>query len=311
MSSSSEEELDELLRRQVIRQPGNFQNRRLFDVENLREFREKFRLPVDAFVHLLELIGPRLEYRARRSRALTARQQLLVFLHFLGTNSFYHVMHSCRGISTSTVWHIVHRVVPAILSLKREFIRWPAGQPLSIAAKFRDIAGFPCVAGFVDGTHVQVNPPRNDEDPYVNCHHFKSLNVAMVSGSDYTIYFCSSRCPGRWHDSRVIKESSLWTAFEQQGNRPFPGVVILGDSAYACFYLFIFTLSRWVCVKNMTRAAELVQSAIILHNLCILFSDNGDDLLDDADLDNVHDELDIGSGEEQEDRRQQLLQHFL
>ena len=201
MPSSSEEELDELLRRQVICQPRNFQNRRLFEIENPREFREKFLLPVDAFVHLLELIGPRLEYRMRRSRALTARQQLLVFLHFLGTNSFYHVMHSCRGISTSTVWHIIHRVVPAILSLKREFIRWPAGQPLSIAAKFRDIAGFPCVAGFVDGTHVQVNPPRNDEDPYVNCHHFKSLNVAMVSGSDYTIYFCSSRCPGRWHDS--------------------------------------------------------------------------------------------------------------
>ena len=229
----SEEELDELLRRQVIRQPRNFQNRRLFDIENPREFREKFRLPVDAFVHLLELIGPRLEHRTRRNRALTARQQLLVFLHFLGTNSFYHVMHSCHGISTSTVWHIIHRVVPAILSLKREFIRWP-GQPLSIAAKFRDIAGFPCVAGCVDGTHVQVNPPRNNEDAYVNRHHSKSLNVAMVSGPDYTIYFCSSRCPGRWHDSRVIKESSLWTAFEQQGNRPFPGAVILGDSAYAC-----------------------------------------------------------------------------
>ena len=176
---------------------------------------------------------PRLEHRSRRNRALTARHQLLVFLHFLGTNSFYHVMHSCHGISTSTVWHIIHRVVPAILSLKREFIRWP-GQPLSIAAKFRDIAGFPCVAGCVDGTHVQVNPPPNDEDAYVNCRRSKSLNVAMVSGPDYTIYFCSSRYPGRWHDSRVIRESSLWTAFEQQGNRPFPGTVMLGDSAYAC-----------------------------------------------------------------------------
>ena len=130
MSSSSEEELDELLRRQVIRQPRNFQNRRLFEIDNPREFREKFRLSV-------ELIGPRLEYRTRRNRALTARQQLLAFLYFLGTNSFYHVMHSCHGISTSTVWHIIYRVVPAILSLKREFIRWPAGQPLSIAAKFR------------------------------------------------------------------------------------------------------------------------------------------------------------------------------
>ena len=50
MSSSSEEELDELLRRQIIGQPRNFEERRLFDIENPREFR----LPVDAFIHLLE-----------------------------------------------------------------------------------------------------------------------------------------------------------------------------------------------------------------------------------------------------------------
>ena len=76
MSSSSEEELDELLRRQVMRQPRNFEERRLFDIENQKEFLEKFRLPVDALVHLLELIGPRLEHRTRRNRPLTARQQL-------------------------------------------------------------------------------------------------------------------------------------------------------------------------------------------------------------------------------------------
>ena len=192
MSSSSEEELYQLIRRRIILQPRIFEERRLLDIENPREFREKFGLPVNAFAHLLELIGPRLEHKTRRNRALTARQQLLVFLHFLGTNSFYHVMHSCHGISTSTVWHIIHRVVPAILSFKREFIRWP-DQPLNIAAKFRDLAGFPCVAGCLDGTHVLVNPPRNDEGAYVNRHHTKSLNGAMVGGPDYTIYFCSSR----------------------------------------------------------------------------------------------------------------------
>ena len=79
-----------------------------------------------------------------------------------------------------------------------------------------------------------MNPPYDDEDAYVNRHHSKSLNVAMVAGPDYTIYFCSSRWPGRWHDSRVLKESTLWTAFEQQGRRLFPEGVILGDSTYAC-----------------------------------------------------------------------------
>ena len=63
----------------------------------------------------------------------------------------------------------------------------------------------------------------------------------------------------------------------------------------------------------MKRATELVQRAVILHNIRILFtsSNNGDDLLDDKDLDIVDDELDIDHGEEQQDRRQQLLQHFL
>jgi len=37
---------------------------------------------------------------------------------------------------------------------------------------------------------------------------------------------------GRCHDSRVLRESSLWTAFEEQKLSPFPGAVILGDSAY-------------------------------------------------------------------------------
>ena len=53
MSSSNEEELDELLKRHIMRRPRKFEERRLFDVQNPREFRE-FRLPVDAFIYLLE-----------------------------------------------------------------------------------------------------------------------------------------------------------------------------------------------------------------------------------------------------------------
>ena len=55
MSSSSKEELGELLRHRCIRRPKKLEERRLFDTENPREFREKFRLSVDAFAHFLEL----------------------------------------------------------------------------------------------------------------------------------------------------------------------------------------------------------------------------------------------------------------
>ena len=54
MSFSSEEELDQLLKSQIIRRPRKFEERQLFDVQNPREFRENFRLPVDAFIYILE-----------------------------------------------------------------------------------------------------------------------------------------------------------------------------------------------------------------------------------------------------------------
>ena len=167
MSSSSEEELDELLRRQVKRQPRNFrEKKRIFNIKNPK----KFRRPDLSFVHLSESIGSRLEHSRRRNIVLTARQKLLVFHLFLGTNSFYYVIHSCHCISKSTVWYIIYRFVPAILSFAPKFIRWP-GQPLGIAAKFRDIAGFPCIAGCVDGSDVPVKSTHNDDDAYVNRHH--------------------------------------------------------------------------------------------------------------------------------------------
>ena len=53
MSSSREEEVDELLRCQIVGQPRNFEERQLFDIDNPREFQGKLRLPVDTFIHLL------------------------------------------------------------------------------------------------------------------------------------------------------------------------------------------------------------------------------------------------------------------
>ena len=115
-------------------------------------------------------------------------------------------MHRCYGISTSTVRNVIDRVTPAILSLRRELFYWPK-QPLRIPSKFYDnfIAGFPCVAGCVDRTDVLVNPPARNEDTYGNRNHSKSVNVAMVCWPDYYIYFFSSRCPGRLHDSEFLK----------------------------------------------------------------------------------------------------------
>ena len=70
MSSSSEEEIEELLQNRIRRQPRNFEQRRLLDVQRPRKFRQNFRLPIEAFEHLLAAVGPQLEHRTQRNRAL-------------------------------------------------------------------------------------------------------------------------------------------------------------------------------------------------------------------------------------------------
>lgn len=93
------------------------------------------------------------------------------------------------------------------------------------------MAGMPSVCGCVDGSHFLVTPEKEDEASFVNRHHSHSINAVMCCGPDLTVYFANCNAPGAWHDSHVIKETNLWRAFEA-GNRPFPGAVVLADSAY-------------------------------------------------------------------------------
>lgn len=55
--------------------------------------------------------------------------------------------------------------------------------------------------------------------------------IFVVGGADYRIFFVSCRWPGSVADARVVRNSVLWDSLEN-GWRPFPGAVILGDSAY-------------------------------------------------------------------------------
>ena len=59
---------------------------RLFDIENPPEFREKYRLPVEAFEYLFCAVGQQLEHKTKLNRMLTARQQLRYVFTFLAQN---------------------------------------------------------------------------------------------------------------------------------------------------------------------------------------------------------------------------------
>lgn len=119
----------------------------------------------------------------------------MMFCQFLGTNGYYHLLRDARGPSSQTISRIVHRVCNAMITLKAEIIRWPADTS-KLAAKFYDMGGFPSVCGCLDGTHIKVHPPLEDEQSFVNRHHTYSLNVLAVAGPDLSFYYINANFPG-------------------------------------------------------------------------------------------------------------------
>ena len=136
------------------------------------------------------------------------------------------------GAGTDTVCRTVHRVAEALHTLKDEFIRWPEDTS-NLAKAFFDLGGFPSCAGAIDGTHVNVSPLIADgREDYRNRHADTSVNVVAVAGADLSFFFVDANAPGKYHDSRALRESSLWTTFEVDQERPFPEAVLIGDLGY-------------------------------------------------------------------------------
>ena len=56
--------------------------------------------------------------------------------------------------------------------------------------------------------------------------------MLAVAGPDLTFYYIDASKPGRFHDSRVLRESLLWDSMES-GAQPFPEAVLIADLGYS------------------------------------------------------------------------------
>ncbi|XP_048879280.1 putative nuclease HARBI1 [Brienomyrus brachyistius] len=95
-----------------------------------------------------------------------------------------------------------------------------------------DIAGFPGVVGVIDGTHICIITPSENEDVFVNRKRFHSINTQLVFSADYKILDIVAKWPGSTHDARILSESGLKQLFE--GHYVPVNCHLLGDSGYPC-----------------------------------------------------------------------------
>uniref|UniRef100_A0A8D8QP82 Nuclease HARBI1 n=1 Tax=Cacopsylla melanoneura TaxID=428564 RepID=A0A8D8QP82_9HEMI len=107
-------------------------------------FNERFRVRRTVFEEILGEIGEELEPDTNRSQSLSARQQILLTLHWLGNGAQLHVTADAHGVGKSTMERTRRKVIETIN--RRLFptkVKFPNDMG-EIVEKFHNIAGKPC-----------------------------------------------------------------------------------------------------------------------------------------------------------------------
>jgi len=179
-------------------------------------FAQQMRMSPTAFRHILNLIeiNPIFMNNGHCPQR-DVRFQLAVTLYRFGRHgngvSLADITH--MGISEGSVELYTNRVIVALLSLEREWVRWPnEEEKKSIKRSIEEISGFPSCIGFVDGTHVGLfaEPVKHGED-YFNRKNGYSINTLIVCDLNGKITYVLAGFPGSCHDMRVFTNSRLAT----------------------------------------------------------------------------------------------------
>jgi len=134
--------------------------------------------------------------------------------------------------SKGTAWRSIHETIHSLLKIRNNHIYFPdQSQFPAIESQFRHASNFPGVIGCVDGTHIPLKVPNNNQAELFRCRKgYKSLNVQMVCGPspDNLIYDVDARWPGSTHDATVWAQSR----FASRCHAIPSEFHLLGDSAY-------------------------------------------------------------------------------
>ena len=134
----------------------------------------------------MNLLRDDLERPTTRNHALSTTVQVLVALCFFASESFLQVIGDTLGLSKSTIPHTVN--VSYALSQKQvHLIEWPSTEAEIVQTKqgFYDKGGFPGVIGCVDGMHVKIQGPTENENDYVNRKGFHSTRASDLQSQRY------------------------------------------------------------------------------------------------------------------------------
>lgn len=217
-------------------------------VEQNKKYMEAFRMNVDTFERLCRKVVPLVEKETTRFRndTVPARKRVAIGVMYLAHSQTYISLGWTHGLGKSTVRGICREVIAAICTLASEYISFPQGVRLQRVMQdfqsLKDGTGLPQCAGAVDGTHVSIQKPRLHGEAYFNRKSQYSIVLQACVDAHGLFTDVNIGWPGRVHDARIWKQSSLYdralkgTILRDVGPAMVEGVEVwpylCGDAAY-------------------------------------------------------------------------------
>lgn len=177
---------------------------------------KKYRLPRQEILRLSDELRGDLERETRRNNAVPVELQVCAALRCLASGSFQNVLGDTLSLSQPTLSRIISAFTEALVRRVNRYVRLPDEDGrLAKMQQFARVGGFPRVLGVIDGTHIRIKAPKQDEHLYVNRKNFHSINVQLVCDANYMIMDVVAKWPGSSHDSFILENSSLYTLFQE------------------------------------------------------------------------------------------------
>lgn len=178
-----------------------------------RRFIELFRLNKDLVANLFNELVPNMQDGLRTTR-IPKESRILIALRFFAVGSYQRSVGEEYLLSASqqTVSRCIEEVSQLIVQLlSNQWICFPQNEIQKAQQKrsFMEKAGFPGIIGCIDGTHVAITAPHEDEHLYVNRKGFHSKNVQIICGSNLEIFNMNARYPGSTNDAFIWRVSAI------------------------------------------------------------------------------------------------------
>ena len=193
-------------------------------------------------------------------RSLTSREIVTAFLFSGSGTSFQrHAGASCQMSQNS-----IKKAVDMCINVMHEhfvpqYIVLPTSEEAIQEAldTYTNTGFWPIGWGGIDGTLVLIiNPPKTKRKMFISRKGTTALTVTIVAGPSGRIYAASANNVGKTHDASVLRRSSIWELMENQKWKPFPGAILLGDSAYMTKLSWLATPYHEAIAKRDRRKAK-------------------------------------------------------